>query len=229
MYVIRFMAVLTKKNPKFFVGESLRSLKDIIFLYIEWNWLGKVMRSTSPTEEDVAAFPLRARSFSEHIQKVVSNSIIKRRVYLHILVEDIPRYLHFWHSTLGIGLGAISTQAGETKNLDCYNGTEGHCNHGTSAMNQVVEYDTRKTLYCLDKREPRTNLICRRCTQPGHQQNSLSCVLHPDTRTAYKFEEFENTLRPEELEKVHKHADAYVLYYRRERKKGFGKMNTVFF
>ena len=169
-----------------------------------------------------------AKKISKHIQSIMGKSTIDRRIYLHVLVEDIPRFLQFWYTNLGIGIGALSTQAGETKNLDCYNGTEGHCNHGSSAMQQVVEYDTRRTLYCSDKRKKRP-LICKRCSQTGHQQNSTSCILHPNTRTAYRFLKLEENCDTDELNAIKNHESAYVAYYRTTTKKGFSKMIHNYF
>ena len=95
-------------------------------------------------------------------------------------------------------------------------------------MSQVIEYDTRKTLYSPNKREKRKNLHCGSCGQVGHDKKNKSCIMHEDTRTAFIFIRFEEVCDGPERVNIQSHRNAYVSSYETESKKGFDKMTETY-
>ena len=146
LFIVRFFKTLTGGMLEY--GPLFTSIKGIILAYMKFNQLARVLRSSNPSQEDVHNFSEKALVFSRHVQHVLGASSVAAKSYMHILFECLPRFITFWLDHLGIGPAVWSTSCGESKNVDCYEGEQHHCNMSSGAMIQVMEHDLRTCAYC---------------------------------------------------------------------------------
>ena len=152
----------------------------LMLCYGAFNKLSSILRLSSPSQQDVDTFRTVVEQFRKYMLRAIPSKKNDASQYLHVLLDDAPRYISFWHSFMGIGLGAFWSSCGEHSNKICKQEEADHCNFSSSRCKMIVENSIVRLLHYTKSimRNTTRNITCGKCSTLGHQSNNKGCPLH---------------------------------------------------
>lgn len=138
------------------------------------------IRSLNGNEERIATFEKRAEEYFQKFLLNAGSAFVSKLPYMHYLRQHIGSLMKTYYDLLGWGYGMFSTNSGEhlNKRIKYYELNE--TNLDKSRFYNIIKLMRTKQLHfasCV--LEPKRNVICSACNEPGHTKKNRSCPFHP--------------------------------------------------
>ena len=175
----KFVEVLCRGKP--LNHHENRGLKNIVLLYDKFRDISKDLRSTSGNMARARTFQRRVTAFIKLFQQVETHYCTKRVMYMHALLDHIPRWMRLWCDLMQWGYGVFTSMSGEHLNKQLKYLELGHTDLSGNRYQQLLRYLKVRMFHftssVLD--DPEREVTCSRCKQKGHNRKNKSCPMHP--------------------------------------------------
>jgi len=185
MNIGKFVQVLCRGKP--LSDASNQGLQHIVSFYSKFHDIAQDLRSTSGNLQRAKSFRSRVNGFVTLFQKVGTHDCTKRVMYVHVLIDHIPKWIVLWCELMGWGYGIFTTTSGEHLNKQVKLLEIGHSDLSGNRYQQILRMLRVRMFHfpSLVLDDPTRDMRCSRCNQKGHNKKNKCCPMHPSQPPLY--------------------------------------------